>query len=328
MTRWVKSFIRIQAIDLIDIIVNHEPSMSTMNTLASRDHQLRLFVAVAKANSLREAAEILAVTQPALSKQIRALESTLGEALFLRHGRGMQLTPAGHTLFLKVEPLFNSLDTTFAHAAHQSNYGGTLRIATVQTLVPWFIPELSRQLFAAYPDTRLVIHCDSSANVVESVERGKSDIGFVYETAVDGPDMVSEPLFEERLALYTRADNDARADTLLNLAALKLILPPKPYALRRIVERVLGYSVQPYIECDSLELSLRLVSICDGVTVLPEGMPHDMVEDRGLRREPLPAIAPRRLVALSRSAHGQSRTLDKALDIASRVGARSAITSG
>ncbi|MFM0369133.1 LysR family transcriptional regulator [Paraburkholderia aspalathi] len=299
-----------------------------MNMLASRDHQLRLFIAVAKANSLREAAEILGITQPALSKQIRALESTLGEALFLRHGRGMQLTPAGHALFLKIEPLFSSLDTTFDDSTHQAKHGGTLRIAAVQTLVARFIPELSRQLFAAYPNIRLTIHCDSSANVVESVERGKSDIGFVYETAVDGPDMISEPLFEERLALYTRADNDAGSDKLLNLAALKLILPPKPYALRRIVERVLGYSVQPYIECDSLELSLRLVSICDGVTVLPDGMPRDMVEDRGLRREPLTTVPPRRLVALSRSTRGQSRILDKALEIASRVGTARAITSG
>ncbi|MFL9888631.1 LysR family transcriptional regulator [Paraburkholderia agricolaris] len=298
-----------------------------MNTLASRDHQLRLFIAVAKVNSLREAAEILGATQPALSKQIRALELTLGEALFLRHGRGMQLTPAGHALLLKVEPLFNSLDTMFDDSAYQTKHGGTLRIAAVQTLVAWFIPELSRQLFAAYPDIRLTIHCDSSANVVESVERGKCDVGFVYETAVDGPDMTSEPLFEERLALYTRADNDAGADKLLNLAALKLILPPKPYALRRIVERVLGYGVQPYIECDSLELSLRLVLICDGVTVLPDGMPRDMVEDRGLRREPLTAVPPRRLVALSRSTRGQSRTLDKALEIALRVGAGGAITS-
>src|SRR5471032_2836582 len=96
-----------------------------MKTLGSRDNQLRMFVAVAKANSLREAAEILVVTQPALSKQIRALELALGTKLFLRHGRGMQLTPDGHALFLKVEPLLNSLDATFSQSGHQSQQGGT-----------------------------------------------------------------------------------------------------------------------------------------------------------------------------------------------------------
>ncbi|PQV54307.1 LysR family transcriptional regulator [Paraburkholderia sp. BL21I4N1] len=299
-----------------------------MKMLASRDHQLRLFVAVAKANSLREAAEILGLTQPALSKQIRALEAALNETLFLRHGRGMQLTPAGEALFLKLEPLFNSLDATFAHAGHPGEQRGTLRIATVQTLVAWFIPELSRQLLALYPDLLLTIHCDSSANVVESVERGKADIGFVYETAVDGPELVAEPLFEERLALYLRADHPADADTPANLAGLPLILPPRPYALRRMVERALGYGVQPYIECDSLELCLRLVSIGDGVTVLPDSLPRDMVEDRGLRRVALTAISPRRLVALSRRARGASRSFDSALDIALRAGAQSAITPG
>ncbi|MFM0642863.1 LysR family transcriptional regulator [Paraburkholderia bryophila] len=299
-----------------------------MKPLANRDHQLRLFVAVAKANSLREAAEILGLTQPALSKQIRALEAALNETLFLRHGRGMQLTPAGEALFLKLEPLFNSLDATFAHAGHPGEQRGTLRIATVQTLVAWFIPELSRQLLALYPDLLLTIHCDSSANVVESVERGKADLGFVYETAVDGPELVAEPLFEERLALYIRADHTADADALANLGGLPLILPPRPFALRRMVERALGYSVQPYIECDSLELCLRLVSIGDGVTVLPDSLPRDMVEDRGLRRVPLNAISPRRLVALSRRARGASRSFDSALEIALRAGAQSAITPG
>ncbi|WGS52381.1 LysR family transcriptional regulator [Paraburkholderia sp. D15] len=292
-----------------------------MKTLASRDYQLRLFVAVARANSLREAADILGLTQPALSKQIRALEAALGDTLFLRHGRGMQLTPAGEALFLKLEPLFVSLDATFAHAGQAAQSRGSLRIATVQTLVAWFIPALSRQLLARYPDLHLTMHCDSSANVVESVERGKADLGFVYETAVDGPELITEPLFDERLALYACAGHAQDDAALANLSTSKLILPPRPYALRRIVERALGYTVQPYIECDSLELSLRLVAISDGVTVLPDNLPRDMVEERGIRRVPLGAIAPRRVVALSRRARGPSGGFDVALEIARQIGA-------
>lgn len=53
----------------------------------------------------------------------------------------MQLTPDGQALFLKVEPLLNSLDAAFEHSGHPSQHGGTLRIATVQTLIPYFIPE-------------------------------------------------------------------------------------------------------------------------------------------------------------------------------------------
>ncbi|MFT4063705.1 LysR family transcriptional regulator [Paraburkholderia sp.] len=283
-----------------------------------------MFVAVARANSLREAADILGVTQPAVSKQIRALEASLSRTLFLRHGRGMQLTPDGRALFLEVEPLLNALDTAFARSSLQSRHGGTLRIAAVQTLVASFMPMLSRELLDDYPDLRLTIHCDSSTNVVESIERDRADIGFVYETAVDGPDLVSQPLFEETLTLYTRAgpdaDVEADADAAPNLAAMKLIVPPRAYALRRIVERAFGAAVQPYIECDSLELSLRLVSMTDAVTVLPSTLPRDMVEDRGLRRRLLPSMPGRRLVALSRRGHRASLAFDTALEIARRIG--------
>ncbi|MCG5073340.1 LysR family transcriptional regulator [Paraburkholderia tagetis] len=286
-----------------------------------------MFVAVARANSLREAADILGVTQPALSKQIRALEASLSRTLFLRHGRGMELTPDGRAMFLEVEPLLNALDTAFSRSSLQSRHGGTLRIAMVQTLVASFMSMLSRELLDVYPDLQLTIHCDSSTNVVESIERGRADIGFVYETAVDGPDLVSQPLFEETLALYTRADADTDTDAVPGLAAMKLIVPPRAYALRRIVERALGAAVQPYIECDSLELSLRLVSMTDGVTVLPSTLPRDMIEDRGLRRRLLPSMPARRLVALSRSGHRASPAFDAALEIARRIGTR-AITPG
>ncbi|HXZ07065.1 MAG TPA: substrate-binding domain-containing protein, partial [Paraburkholderia sp.] len=206
--------------------------------------------------------------------------------------------------------------------SRQARHGGTLRIATVQTLVPSFMSTLSRELLDVYPDLHLTIHCDSSANVVESIERGRADIGFVYETAVDGPELVSQPLFEETLALYDRAGPDAEIDDVApSLADMKLILPPRAYALRRMVERALGSAVQPYIECDSLELSLRLVSMSDGVTVLPAALPRDMVEDRGLRRRPLRAMPGRRLVALSRNAHARSPAYDAALEIARRIGA-------
>ncbi|WP_233471133.1 LysR family transcriptional regulator [Paraburkholderia caribensis] len=279
-----------------------------------------MFIAVAKARSLREAAEILGVTQPALSKQIRALESSLGIGLFLRHGRGMQLTPDGQALFLDVEPLMAALDFALAASLRKSRHGGALRIASVQTLVPAFIPTLARELLVVYPELHLSLHCDSSANVVESVERGRADVGFVYETAVDGPDLASEVIMEEALALYAREKRSIEMGELNALASLKLILPPRSYALRRMVERVLGTAVQPYIECDSLDLCLRLVASTEGVTILPATLPGDMIEDRGLQRLRLNVMPARNLVALSRTALARSPVFETALSIARRIG--------
>jgi DNA-binding transcriptional LysR family regulator len=294
-----------------------------LTSFASQDNQIRLFVAVAKANSLREAAEVQGMAQPSLSKQIRALEDALGTRLFLRHGRGMKLTAEGQALFLKVEPLIAALDGAVVGASSKtSGNSGSLRISTIQTLVHAFIPAFSRELLVSHPHILLSMNCDSSANVVESIERDRAEVGFVYDSAVDAPDMVSVPLFEERLALYTRADSAVAADTLSQLASHKFILPPRSFAVRRTVETASGGAIRPFIECDSLELSLRLVSISDGVTVLPDTLPIDMVEARGLKRHALPGVAPRRVIALARARYAGTAMFDLAIDIATRVGSR------
>ncbi|CAE6863503.1 hypothetical protein R75461_08116 [Paraburkholderia nemoris] len=62
---------------------------------SSRDAQLRMFIAVAKAGSLRVAANAKGMTQPALSRHIQALEKSLGKLLFRRNGRGMAVTVDG-----------------------------------------------------------------------------------------------------------------------------------------------------------------------------------------------------------------------------------------
>ena len=266
---------------------------------SSRDTQLRMFIAVAKAGSLRVAANAKGMTQPALSRHIQALEKSLGKLLFRRNGRGMAVTADGQALLLKIEPLFNELDDALSQSLAQgAEQMVSVRIAAVQTLVPWFIPQLTRGLFRVYPNAGLNIHCDSSTNVVECVERGIVDVGFVYDTAVDSAGLTSTLLFEERLALYGSATAYLDPEVLTNYHRLKLILPPRQYAMRRMVERACGRSLHPFIECDSLELILRLVSLTDGLTILPEGLPKDMVEDRGIVRRSLPAIAPRRLVTI------------------------------
>ena len=293
------------------------------------DSQMRVFVAVGRANSLREAAEVLGLTSAALSKQVRAFEALIGKQLFLRHGRGMRLTPDGQALFLKIAPLLEALEGVVAESANDIRRGGgTLRIATVQTLVPYFIPYLSSHFLARFPDTQLTIQCASSTGVVESIERGRAEIGFVYEVAVDAPEMHSDYLFDEALAFFARSDDDLGELEEEALLKRQLILPPKSYALRRMVERFFEKPVQPFIECNSLELCLRLVASTGGVTILPANLPPDMVEMCGIRRQALKQIKPRRIVALSRLKRAQSAGLDAALEIAREFGRQQALTLG
>ncbi|CAB3636019.1 LysR family transcriptional regulator [Paraburkholderia rhynchosiae] len=293
-----------------------------MTTSASHDMQLRMFVAVAKSNSLRMAAESVGITQPALSKHIQALELKLGRRLFRRHGRGMQLTADGEALFRTIEPLFDALDESVSHAsAHGSGWGLPLRIATVQTLVGHFVPSLSKELLAIYPQTRLSLQCDSSSHVVEMVLRGMADLGLTYSTDVNAAELQSVDLHDERLALYHSKRSNFSREAMATLSQLNLILPPRHFGVRRYVERVLGCAIQPFIECDSLELSLRLASISGGIAILPEHVPDDLIESCELTRVILADIAPRRLVAFWRIQSRKSVVLDTAIEIALRTSA-------
>jgi DNA-binding transcriptional LysR family regulator len=103
------------------------------------------------------------------------------------------------------------------------------------------------------------------------------------------------------------------------LSELKLILPPRHFGVRRYVERVLGCAIQPSIECDSLELSLRMASIGDAIALLPEHVPNDLIASCELKRIILKDIPPRRLVAFWRVQNRRSVVLDTAIGIATRT---------
>jgi len=272
-----------------------------MTISASHDTQLRMFVAVAKCHSLRAAADTVGITQPALSRHIQSLELKLGHALFRRHGRGMQLTSDGEALLRTVEPLFDALDESVSHAAaHGPGWGLSLRIATVQTLIGHFIPNFSKELLRIYPQTRLSLQCDSSSHVVEMVLRGMADLGLTYSTDLSTIDLQSR-------------------EAMSRLSELKLILPPRHFGVRRYVERVLGCAIQPSIECDSLELSLRMASISGAIALLPEHVPDDLIVSCNLKRIILADIPPRRLVAFWRVQSRKPVVLDTAIEIVRRT---------
>ena len=76
--------------------------------------QLRYFVTVAQEGNITRAAERLHVSQPPLSRALRALEDELGTALFTRHRLGVTLLPAGETFLAHVQPVLRSLDRAVA----------------------------------------------------------------------------------------------------------------------------------------------------------------------------------------------------------------------
>ena len=284
------------------------------------DHSLRQFVFAARSPSLRKAAETLAISQPALSKQIRRLEEQLGFTLFRRHGRGIALTASGTELLARLEPAFEQIDQAMAAAASAGASTHHLGIATVNTLAAYLLPDLAVEFRKQGATPRLTLLAASSQDVVEAVVRGRADMGFVYDVAIDSEEVERILLHDELLVSYQLAGRGGpREITASELAAQALILPPRPYVLRRIVERECGQPLQPAIESNSVELTLDLAAAGCGMGILPDRLGRAMVASRGLERVRIVGGRFERKVAAIRRHHCGNQWVGQAIRIAQRL---------
>jgi LysR family glycine cleavage system transcriptional activator len=156
---------------------------------------LRAFEAVARNLNFRAAAEELALTQSAVSRQIQALEDEIGVALFLRHTRAVELTGPGSDLLGAVVPALERLDSTVRHI-RQSAGGKHVAITTWASFASmWLIPRLE-DFQNLHPD--IDIRIDTSDSIVDP-EMSDADIALRYSS----PDRVAPHgvrMFGEQLA--------------------------------------------------------------------------------------------------------------------------------
>lgn len=254
--------------------------------MQEHDHLLRSFLAIARAGTLREAAENLGISQPALSKQLQRLEHSIGQSVFRRHGRGMAPTAAGQLLFTQLSHGFELIDLATGNARNAAmGTAGSIAICTVNTLGAYMVPDLLANLAVAQPGLRASVHNASSPDVVERVVRGYADIGLVYDISVNTNAVQVQRLHLETIAGYCMpAFSSCVSFSASDLVAARLILPPRPYALRSILERAIPASFQPAIESNSVSMSLDIAAKGLGLALLPWLLPDELVVTRGLKR--------------------------------------------
>lgn len=253
---------------------------------ADADRLLRAFVAVARAGSLASAGFALGLTPAAVSRQIAALEARVGAKLFDRHGRGMRTTSTGAQLLRQVSAGFDLLDAALVEAqGAEGQRQAQVRIASVNTLAAYLLPEVARRIRDRHPQRPLQLLNASSPDVVELVARGNADLGLVYDLAVDTGAVHVQRLFSEDICAFCRADGHLPES--IDGDALRqqpLIVPPRPYALRRLLDRTFGAGLKAMIESNSVSLSLELAAQGLGLALLPTRLPETLVRAQGLRR--------------------------------------------
>jgi LysR family nitrogen assimilation transcriptional regulator len=237
-------------------------------------NQLETFVHVAEHGSFSKAALVLGVAQPALSRQVRALEVELREPLFLRHGRGVQLTETGRRLLDHCHGILHLVTQAKEDlATHRDEPVGHIAIAMPPTLARFHTLSLIRAFRKHMPKARLSVIEGFSAHITEWLASGRADLGLVYNPE-PLPSLEIRPLREERLCLVSPADEaPAGPVPLRQLSKYPMVMPEHGHTFRKLMESaaaLAGVHLRIEWEVSSVPAILDLVSAGIGHAALAE----------------------------------------------------------
>jgi LysR family transcriptional regulator, nitrogen assimilation regulatory protein len=239
--------------------------------------QLEYFVRVAELGSFTRAAQQLRIAQPALSRQVRLLEVELRQNLLTRNGRGAIPTEAGKLMLEHGRGILHQVERAKEDLGRvRGGLSGRVAVGMPTSVARVLAVPLTREFRKQLPQATIAISEGLSVAMQEALVNGRLDIALLYN-AMPAPDIELTPLLEEALFLVKPAKPgkmpQAASITLADIAALPLVIPTQPNAIRNLVESRLGdLGLRPTIalEIDGVSAILELVADGAGCAVLPQ----------------------------------------------------------
>ena len=236
--------------------------------------QIQGFLEVARRGNVSRAAVALRITQPALTARLQALEQELGQPLFVRNRRGVQLTEAGSAFLPYAEQAVAALASGMAEIAEVSaGAGGELTLAVAPQVSTYVLPHLLTRYAAEFPGVRLVVRTTHSEEIVDLVVRREVQAGLCRQ--VGHPLLAYTPVYVDQLVLVSPPDSPlATADAAARsaLTEMPLVLFDRAssyYELTTALLREAGVRPRSVIELDNVEAAKRMVAGGLGVALLP-----------------------------------------------------------
>jgi len=199
--------------------------------------QLAAFVAVVEKKSFSQAAERLGVTQPAVSLQIRALESRLGVQLLDRSGRRVEPTEAGRRLYRNAQRVLAAEEQLLDEVAEDERIAGRLELGASTGPGGSVVPVLLGELARTYPELSVALTVADTHRIVELVAERAIELG-VVGFARRHRSVAFEPLFRDEVVLACPPGHPfaGRTITLDELRAESLILMQEGAGVREVIE--------------------------------------------------------------------------------------------
>ena len=230
--------------------------------------QLTYFLAAAEHGSFSAAAESLLMAQPSLSEQIRRLEAELGVPLFMRVGRGLELTEAGRLLRPHAErTLAEAQEARESVREVRDLTGGTVGFGFFGSAHHYLLGGLIQEFRLRHPHVRVRAIGQNSAEVADAVRDGQLEAGLVVLPVDDRGLDVRPTVTDEMLYVSANPKRTREKMTIERLAAAPLILydarwaqqDPSRRQLRERAQRA-GVVIEPQIEVEFVTAALELVA--------------------------------------------------------------------
>jgi DNA-binding transcriptional LysR family regulator len=259
---------------------------------------IAIFAVVVEMESLNKAAQVLNISQPALSRKIMRLEEELDVELFRRKGKKLELTRAGQICYeyaleqrhadRKLQRALEEFKTTVKPSS--------IIIGASLTTLQSTLPDLITIYTKDYPNTDIKAITGKTHEIVPMVRDRKVDIGLVA-SKIEHPGLQCIPLFDDHLCLVLPAGHsfvDKPSIEIGDLHELPMILFSRGTWYRVLMDELFHrYAIHPDVkmEIDSFEAIIRLVSTCKTATLLPASyLRRHFIEENELIVRFIPAL--------------------------------------
>ncbi|ANP56623.1 DNA-binding transcriptional LysR family regulator [Streptomyces griseochromogenes] len=249
--------------------------------------QLKALVTVAEVGSVTRAAELLHLVQPAVTRQIRALEEDLGVPLFERTRQGMRPTEAGAIVADRARRALNELERARAEVRPAPGVvTGIVTVGLLESTAELLAEPLVTAVARAHPGIELRVMTAYSGHLRQWLDDGDLDLSLLYNLD-STPSLSTRPLVREHLWVVAPAAAGLRADRpvpFAEAAVRPLVMPAPGHALRALIDAAAaraGAELRVAVQTNSMPVQKRLVLAGHGWTVLPGvGIAEDVAAGR------------------------------------------------
>lgn len=266
----------------------------------------RIFYIVAKEGSISASANILFISQPAITFQIKKLEEQLGVSLFTRTKHGMRLTDEGKVLFEYVKNGIENISNGENALSNLKNLdSGTIRIGVSTTICRNILMPYLEKFHEKYPNIDIQINNNISNNLIKELRNGNLDILILFSPSTENKDLIItkvkevQDIFVGNKKYYDLLDKN---NNLNNLKSYPLIFPNSSSNSRTYLNKYLkenNVDLKPKLEVVSYSLIVDLIKAGFGIGYVTKEFIKDELDNKSLYEIKITPSIPKRTIVIA-----------------------------